>query len=151
MSKRNVLVEIIGSLLILLFVYTAINKLLDISNFTSTMSKSPLIGSSASFLAIAVPVGELMIAALLFIPRTRLAGLYGSLGLMTAFTLYIGYMLSFAEKLPCSCGGVISKMTWNQHLVFNIFFTLLSLLGVVLERRRRKQKKDPELPPVVFT
>jgi hypothetical protein len=70
---------------------------------------------------------------------------------MTAFTLYIGYMVSFAEKLPCSCGGVISKMTWNQHLVFNIFFTLLSLLGVILEKRRRRQRKDSELPPVVFT
>jgi putative oxidoreductase len=151
MNRRNVLVEIIGSLLILLFVYTAISKLMDIPKFTFTMSRSPLIGNSASFLALAVPVIELLIAALLFVPRTRLLGLYGSLGLMTAFTLYIGYMLSFADKLPCSCGGVIGKMTWNQHLVFNIFFTLLSLLGVVLERRRRKQKKDPELPPVVFT
>lgn len=151
MNRRNVLVEIIGGLLILLFVYTALSKLMDISRFKVPLKESPLIRNYASFLSIALPLIELIVAGLLFFPKSRLAGLYASLTLMTAFTIYIGYMISFADHLPCSCGGVISKMSWKEHLIFNIFFTLQSLVGVLLERRRRKQKKDPELPPVVFT
>lgn len=151
MNRRNVLVEIIGSLLILLFVYTALSKLLEFPRFKLQLSSSPIVSNAALLTAILLPLSELIVATLLFIPRTRLAGLYGSLGLMTAFTLYITYILTLSDKVPCTCGGVIKQMGWNEHLVFNIFFTLLSLLGVILERRRRKQKKDPELPPVVFT
>lgn len=151
MNKRSVLVEIIGSLLILLFVYTALSKLMEFSQFKSQLAASPITKWNPGFVAIALPLAELVVAALLFAPRTRLAGLYGSLGLMSAFTLYIAYILTLADKVPCSCGGVIKQLGWKEHLVFNIFFTLLALLGVILERRRRKQKKDPELPPVVFT
>lgn len=150
--KRNLVIEIISSLLILLFAYTGLSKLLDFDNFRSTLDQSPLISNNgAAFVAIALPLVEIVIAALLLFSRTRLLGLYGSLALMTAFTLYIGYMLSFASRLPCSCGGVLKQMTWNQHLIFNIFFTLLSLAGVVLERKRRKRMDEPESPPVVFT
>jgi putative oxidoreductase len=147
--KRNLIIEIISGLLILLFVYTGLSKLLDFRQFKSTLSGSPVIGDSAAVLAFVLPVLELVLAALLFFTRTKLTGLYGSLVLMTVFTLYIGYMLSFSSKLPCSCGGVLKDMNWSEHLVFNIFFTVLSLAGVLLERKRRKQESEP--PMIVFT
>ena len=149
--KRNLIIEFIGSSLILLFVYTAISKLLDYSSFKSVLSKSPLIGGNAGIVALALPITEIMVALLLFVPRMRVWGMYGSVALMSVFTLYLAYMINFTPKLPCSCGGVLKQMTWNQHLVFNIFFLVLSVTGLVLERKRIKRKPGHELPPVVFT
>ena len=149
--KRNLIIEFIGSLLILLFVYTAISKLLDYTAFKSVLSKSPLIGENAGIVALALPITEVLVAVLLFVPRTRVWGLYGSVALMSVFTLYLAYMINFTPKLPCSCGGVLKQMTWNQHLVFNLFFLALSLTGLVLERKRIKRKPGHELPPIVYT
>ena len=149
--KRNLIIEIISSLLILLFVYTAISKLLDFTNFKSVLSRSPLIGGKAVFVAFALPITELLVALLLFIPRTRLWGLRGSVALMTVFTIYLAYMISFSPHLPCSCGGVLKQMTWRQHLVFNIFFLLLSISGAILKRKENRRIQDMSIPPVVFT
>jgi putative oxidoreductase len=149
--KRNLIIEIISSLLILLFMYTALSKLLDFNIFKAVLEQSPLIGNKAAVVALALPITELIISLLLLVPRTRLQGFYASGILMTAFTLYLGYMIVFTPRLPCNCGGVLKQMTWNQHLVFNIFFLLLSLTGVVLERKRIRQRIEMELPPTVFT
>ncbi|MDQ2656909.1 MAG: hypothetical protein M3Y60_05770, partial [Bacteroidota bacterium] len=35
-------------------------------------------------------------------------------------------------ELPCSCGGVLNSLGWKAHLVFNIVFTLLSIVGIML-------------------
>ena len=149
--KRNFIIEIISSLLILLFVYTAVSKLLDYAAFKNVLNRSPFIGGKAAFVALALPITEVLVASLLFFPRSRLWGLYGSFVAMTIFTLYLAWMIMFTPNLPCSCGGVLKQMTWNQHLVFNIFFLLASLTGIVLERRRVRLKPGWELPPVVFT
>lgn len=149
--RRKLAIEIISSLLLLLFAYTALSKLLDHTSFKEVLSRSPLIGDKAAVTSLALPITESLVSVLLFIPRTRLWGLYGSLALMTGFTLYLAYMLYYTPNLPCSCGGVLKQMTWNQHLVFNIFFLLLSLAGVVMQRKQMRHKNERELPPVVFT
>lgn len=131
--------EIIAALFIFLFSYTALSKLLDYNSFEYVLSKSPFIDELAGFLAIALPAIELLVSLLLLVPITRKMGMYSSLLLMIAFTLYLGYMVAFEPNKPCSCGGVISKMTWEQHLVFNIFFTFLALVGVVLESKFRRK------------
>jgi len=149
--RKKIAIEVISSLLILLFMYTALSKLLDFTTFKNVLSRSPFIDNKASVVALALPITEIMVALLLFIPNTRLWGFYGSAALMTIFTLYLGYMILFSPKLPCSCGGVLKQMTWNQHLIFNIFFLLLSATGLVLERKQIKRQHEEELPPVVFT
>jgi len=136
--KRNHVTEIIAALFILLFVYTATSKLLEFYSFRTVLSRSPLIGKNAFLLAWVLPLAELVIALLLFFPRSRRLGLWASLGLMVLFTAYLGYMITFASHLPCSCGGVIRHMTWTQHLVFNFFFTLLALTAIWWEKRRSR-------------
>lgn len=132
---RKAIVDVIAALLILLFTYTAISKLMALELFRFNLSESPGIGAHSSWLYITIPAVELIIAALLFFPSTRLKGLCASLVLMFSFTVYVGYMISTGGSLPCSCGGVISAMTWQQHLYFNIFFTLAALAGIILHRR----------------
>ncbi len=133
----NAIIEIIAAFFIILFIYTAINKLSAISQFQSVLNKSPLIGNMAYAVSRIIPGCELVIVALLFFPATRSAGIYCSLFLMTAFTIYLVYMLAFSPWLPCSCGGVLSKMSWKQHILFNISFIVLAL-GAILIRRNHK-------------
>jgi putative oxidoreductase len=134
--KRNILIEIISALFILLFVYTAASKLLEFRDFRFVLSMSPLIGKLSTLVAWILPFTEIIIALLLFFPATRRKGLWASLAIMILFTAYLGYMIYFTPTRPCSCGGVLQKMTWKQHLVFNIFFTLLAMLGLWWDKRR---------------
>jgi putative oxidoreductase len=137
--KRNYVVEIIAALLILLFAYTAASKLMEHHKFWVLLhNDTPLTKPYATFLSWAIPLSEAAISLLLFFPRSRRSGLWASLALMILFTGYLGYMIFFTTERPCGCGGVIEKMTWNQHFIFNIFFTLLAAFGLWWEKRKHK-------------
>jgi len=140
MNKRQLMLELISSLLIMLFLYASISKFLDFKRFIGDMNNQPLPNSLTPFLVWAIPCLEIGISVALIFERTRLAGLYGSLGLMILFTIYTGtILLHFFSYVPCSCGGVIKKLTWNQHLVFNLFFVALATTGILLQNRKSKQ------------
>lgn len=136
--KRQLYIGVICGLLILLFTYTALSKLTDFNSFKETLRLSPLIGNQNDFLAWILPVAELIIASLLFIPRFRLTGMLSSLLLLLLLTLYLGCLLLFwPGDLPCSCGGVISRMTWKQHVLFNFVFITLNTIGIFLHTRSK--------------
>lgn len=125
--NRTLLLNAVTALLILLFVYTAGSKLLGLDVFENQLRRSPLIGSFSGFFSVMIPLIELMVAVLLLIPQTLKIGLYCSLALLVSFTAYLIYMLSIDIHLPCTCGGVISQMSWQQHVVFNLAFIVLNL------------------------
>jgi hypothetical protein len=78
-------------------------------------------------------LAEIITSIFLIFKRTRLAGLYLSFFLMLLFTGYVFIMLRYSSYLPCSCGGVLSMMTWKQHFIFNLVFTGLSLAGIIVQ------------------
>ncbi|PZR07651.1 MAG: hypothetical protein DI539_23405 [Flavobacterium psychrophilum] len=129
--KRTLVVEIISSLLILLFMYAAVSKLLDYETFKVQLSKSPFITQFAGVTAWSLPVGEILVGLALTFKKTRLVGLYASLFLMTMFTAYIWTMLHYSYYIPCSCGGILSKMDWNTHFWFNLGSVMLSIMGII--------------------
>lgn len=135
LKKKNTYVEIICALLIILFIYTGLNKMMDIDKFKFEMGRSPFIQNMAGFIAYTLPAGEMLLALLLIIKRTRLLGLYLSFTLMALFTGYIWLMLNYANDLPCSCGGIISKLSWTQHLWFNAAFTGLTMVAIILQSK----------------
>ena len=121
----------ISSLTALLFIYAATSKLLDFQNFRIQLGQSPLLSAFADWVAIFVPLLEFIIAIALFIQRIRFIALLSAFILMVMFTAYIYIILNFSAFVPCSCGGILEKMTWRQHLVFNIAFTALLALAVL--------------------
>ena len=129
---KAVVVELIVLLYILLFVYAAVSKLLDFENFQVQLGQSPLIGSFAGWLSWIVPFSELCIVGLLLVRRARLYGLYLSFLLMVFFTTYIFTILNFSASIPCSCGGILERMDWQEHLWFNIFFVGIATVGLFL-------------------
>lgn len=127
--------EIICLLYVLLFCYAAVSKLLDYQQFVQQLQDSPL-KQVAGITAWLTPATELLLALLLIIPKTRKAGLYGSFLLMMVFTCYIIYILKYSPDIPCSCGGILENMNWTQHLAFNILFTSLALIALILMSKK---------------
>ena len=132
MKTSKIIIEIIAALLIVLWIYTGINKIMDYNTFNTQLGRSPFIQSMAGFISFTLPTGELILAGLLIINRTRKLGLYLSFLLMLFFTGYVWIMLKYAYDLPCSCGGVLAKLSWSDHLIFNGVFTLLALFGILI-------------------
>ncbi|OQP62272.1 hypothetical protein A4R26_17945 [Niastella populi] len=131
--KKQIVVEVISSLLIILFIYTALSKLSNYNNFIAQLSKSPFITSYANSIAWSIPAVEIVLSLLLVFNKTRLLGLYASFFLMSLFTAYLVIMLNFSYYIPCSCGGVLQYLTWNEHIVFNSFFIVIAGTGVLLK------------------
>ncbi|WP_177760575.1 MauE/DoxX family redox-associated membrane protein [Flavobacterium sp. I3-2] len=112
---------------IVLFVYTAVSKLIDFENFQVQIAQSPLLSAFATTIAYGVVIGELIIALLLCFRETQKLGLYLFLGFMVAFSVYIYLILNFSPFVPCSCGGVLEKMGWTAHLWFNSIICILAI------------------------
>lgn len=129
---KKLTIEIISSLYILLFVYAAVSKLLDFENFQVQIGQSPLLSAFAGWVAWGVPILELLIVLFLVIPKLRLIGFMASFTLMVMFTAYIIIILNFSSSIPCSCGGVLEKMGWTEHLVFNLAFVLLAATAILI-------------------
>lgn len=136
--NRKIVVEIISMLFIFLFVYAAVAKLLDVEKFWVQIGQSPILTDIAWFVAWFIPIIEIVISVLLVMPRFRLTGFLGAFGLMVLFTAYIISILQFSEHIPCACGGVLQSLGWTQHLIFNIGFILLAVIGIVLHSREQK-------------
>jgi hypothetical protein len=146
MKKENV-IELIGFLLVLLFTYTSVNKFWDMGHFIKDMNNQPFPHWMSGILVWVVPFSELAIATLLVIPKTRFIGLISSTILMGLFTLYTGLVLAHVfEKIPCSCGGVIRKLSWRQHLVFNTFFLGIAVAGWLLTKRLQGEQRANTAP-----
>lgn len=129
---KRISLETICILYVVLFVYAAVSKLLDFENFQVQLGQSPLLSAFAGWVSWGVPIIELVIALLLLVPRFRLVGLYAAFSIMVMFTAYIVIILNFSSFVPCSCGGILEKMGWGEHLVFNSVFVLLALTGILL-------------------
>ncbi len=140
--KQRVYIEIICFLFIVLFFYAAVTKLMNYEGFVGQIGKSPLLTRYANWVAWLIPTVELIITVLLASPRWRSIGLYASFGLMTLFTVYIIAILSYSNELPCSCGGILNTLDWNEHLIVNLFFVLLAVLGIKFNGKNQRVESD---------
>lgn len=131
---------------VLLFTYAAVSKLLDFENFQIQLAQSPLLSAFAGFISYSVIFIEFIIAVILCIPRIRLLGLYSSLFLMMGFSIYIYLILNFSDFVPCSCGGILEKLGWHEHLIFNLSSVLLLIIAIIFIEKQFKL-----LPTTLFS
>ncbi|OAD90759.1 hypothetical protein A7A78_14155 [Aequorivita soesokkakensis] len=123
-----------------LFVYAAFSKLLDFETFKLQLAQSPLLSAYAGLIAWLVPSLEIIIAILLLSERFRVLAFYAFFTLMVMFTTYIFIILNFSDFVPCSCGGVLEKLSWNQHLIFNVVFMMLAGVAVFITAQWNNKK-----------
>lgn len=134
-KKKEMISFIAAVLLILLFAYAAVSKLVDHQRFVEQMQLAPvpLMKLAAPVLGWVVPQVEIVIVLMLLFERYRRMGLICSFFLLLAFELYISGMLLSGLDLPCTCGGLISKLQWGQHLVFNGVFMIVAIFPFIYQ------------------
>jgi hypothetical protein len=138
--KRKIVIEILSSLLILLFVYTSVSKWLAFKTFVGQMNNQPFPNWLTPALVWTLPSVEIIISALLMFDRTQLLGFRAALILMILFTIYtLLVLLKVFGRVPCSCGGVIEHLSWGQHLVFNLFFVGVAIAGIILKMKEKSK------------
>jgi len=130
MKTKERYIDIISYLFIALLLYTGFSKILTHLDFLVVLNGSAQLRPYSLLLSWLIPVGELALGVLLLIPKTKKIGFIGATALMTLFTIYIVYMTHSDNKI-CSCGGLISHMSWNQHVVFNSLFIVLGLIAIL--------------------
>jgi hypothetical protein len=133
---KNRIINLTVYTYIVLFLYTGLSKIVDFNVFVVTLSVSPIAKNHAELIAIAVPVVELIVVALLLIPKTKRIGLISSFVLMVVFTAYVALILGTSKRLPCSCGGIFYKITWRPHLYLNIFLTFMAAVSLYFMKRK---------------
>ena len=132
---KRIVVEVISVLILSLFLYAAISKIMDYSVFKEQLADSPILGRISGFLAWMLPAFELALVVLLAVPRWRLKGLYTSLVLLLVFIVYIIVMMATVDHLPCSCGGLLEQLSWKGHIIFNGIFSLLAAIAIRLQKQ----------------
>lgn len=130
-STKSSIISTISYLYIVLFTYAAVSKAIDFENFQAQLGLSPLLSAFAGFISYAVIITEFLISILLSIPKARLIGLYAAFALMVMFSAYIFIILNYSSFVPCSCGGILEKLGWKQHLIFNLAFVGFGVLAIL--------------------
>jgi hypothetical protein len=135
--KRKMIVEVIAFLLMLLFLYASVSKWLAFKTFIGDINNQPFPNWLTPWITNLLPPIEVMIVMALMFEKTRTAGFYASLILMSAFSIYsAAVLLKFFDYIPCSCGGIIKNLTWRENLVLNLFFVAISIAGILLRKNR---------------
>lgn len=132
-TLRKIVPPVVSFFFILLFIYASASKIFDFENFQVQLAQSPLLSAYAGFVSYAVIILELVIVGLLCFHLTRLWGLFSSFAIMVAFTVYIFLILNYSDFVPCSCGGILEKMGWTEHLIFNIACVVAAALAIITD------------------
>jgi putative oxidoreductase len=125
------------AMLIFLFVYTALSKLLDVDTFRNALNNQPFANQLTAFLLVFIPAYELIAVLTLILTNKGSLGFIVSGLMMLIFTIYAAAVyFNFFPYVPCSCGGVLAKLSWETHLLLNLFFLLICVWGYFLTKRR---------------
>jgi putative oxidoreductase len=140
--NKNILLKYLRDAIVLMWCYAAGSKLIQYEESRGEMLNQVFPLAISEVLVWAVPVTELIIAVMLLKPAKLRPALWASLILLSLFTLYISVVMTGVfGRIPCSCGGILEKMSWGQHLIFNLFFIALTLVAIFFQPQTSHAKK----------
>lgn len=128
--KKETKINLLSLAVLTLWIYVVFYKITDFRDFTSGIYRQPLPQPIQKAVIWFLPPIEAFVALLFFRKNWRMYGFLLSALLLAVFTFYIAFGLAGAfGKLPCGCGGIIKDLSLSQHIIFNLVFTTLSVLG----------------------
>jgi uncharacterized membrane protein YphA (DoxX/SURF4 family) len=136
--------KIPSALLILLWTYTGLDKLLRWEANRNAFRNQTFPAELAEILSYAIPITELLITGLLLFTVTRWWGYISSALLLTVFTTYVGLIWVGAfPRLPCNCAGILESLGWAEHFWMNLGCIGISVYGLwTVNQRDSMQVKD---------
>ncbi|MCC4228622.1 MauE/DoxX family redox-associated membrane protein [Zunongwangia profunda] len=136
-NYSRVLEAILLYYFILLLSYAALSKITEGNSLYTSLMNAPLY-LSAKLAAVGqwlIPITELVLAISISFKSTRRIGYLSIALLFILLSVYTGWIIWFLPNKPCSCGGLISLLSWKQHVVFNLVNLILSLVAWYLTKR----------------
>lgn len=123
------------SVLILVWTYTGLEKLIRFESSRNAFLNQPFPEELANALAYLVPLSEILLALLLLVPFLRWWGYLGSMMLLNVFTTYIGLIWVGAfPRVPCNCAGLLESLDWGAHFWINWALIGINAIGITSER-----------------
>ncbi|MGY6521522.1 MAG: MauE/DoxX family redox-associated membrane protein [Mongoliitalea sp.] len=137
MGIKQSFVSVILWLLIIVWAYTGLSKLIDFTGFQGAILNQPFPNEIGVYVSILIPVIEIGLALLLIGSKTRALGMIGSVSLLSLFTTYVGLIWVGAfERIPCGCAGIIEELGWEAHFFLNLGLLMLAILGILLAGKK---------------
>ena len=140
MKSKSLENSIVGTLVVL-FLYTTAEKLINWKQFLLQLKQSPILSPAAQLFGWVVPTIEITIIILLLIPGCRLKGLYSTLVIIILFTVYLLLLSTYTYYIPCSCGGILDQLPLSIHVAFNCMVAIVSLLGILNQNHLNQHKE----------
>ena len=145
MKTRTYILGTIVTLLVALWVYTAVVKLGNMAYNMDTMRKQLFPVWASDFLAYLVPIGALGTAGLLLY-RVRW-GLWASVALLSSFSAYIVvYLTEIYKKQTCSCAGIFASLDYSGHLIFNLCMLVITGIGLYMNYNIQRGEAENRQP-----
>lgn len=133
--KGKTIIELIASLLIILFLYAAASQLIFHDTYYTQISRTPFNSAFAGIISWTLPVVQLTLVWLLRRSALRLTGLICSLIIVSIYTVYLFIMLPAGSRLACRCGELWQKASLEVNILFNLAVILLAALAIILTGR----------------
>jgi hypothetical protein len=113
------------------FVVAAVAKLADRAGTRTTVEEFGAPRRIAGFLAIALPIVELIVAALILYDPTQIAGAAGAIALLTLFSVAVSVRLAKGHAPSCNCFGQLKSapVSWKT-IVRNGVLALLAAIAL---------------------
>lgn len=122
---------ILGLILMIMWFNVGIDKYFHWETHYRAFLNQPLPKDWAIYLAYLLPFLELLLGLLLFFPKSRWFGFLCSSILLSSFSTYVGLVwIGAFPVVPCSCAGLFRRLLWGEHLLVNLAFLLISLIGI---------------------
>lgn len=144
MPKRQLITNIIISLLLVFLVHTLTDSYMRLQSLKNALA---FYTNNTTAVAWTIIIIELITALLLFFKRTQKAGLT----LIILISSFAGYILFSTPHYPHAFGGILNDLTPNQHLIVYSLLFLFSILGLWLKVHKASKEKIAEPQTVVFT
>jgi hypothetical protein len=143
--KRSSIVEIIASVILIFFVHTFISSYIQLQSLKNMLAFYTL---NTALVAWTMIISELIIIALIFLPRTRLVGFITAILSM----IFAGIMILRFPHYPHDFGGIFNSIPHTQQWLLITVTAVLSLAGLILLRiKPRKKNYIKQEQQVVFT
>jgi hypothetical protein len=136
--KARTVIEVIASLLIVLFLYAATTQVVSHPTFQSQINRSLSNTALSGIIAWLIPAIQLTMAFLLWRPATRLAAFSCSLAIVSCYTVYLVMMLPGAYNSFCNCGELWQQARLELNILVNVAIIFLAATAIILTGRFTK-------------
>ena len=141
MKTRKIIVEVICFVLLMFWFYEGIYKVAYWGSFSFYVKHAPIVKPVWQILAFGMPIGEIALAIMLFIPKLRTKALYISIGALMLFVFWIMSVYLFTHWLFWPYHALWEKPTWMQKMLISMGLAWAALVAVILSSSKFKLKQ----------